>query len=216
MRRGQAIAILMILLVGVALAALLLRSTPAPLPGAGEGEGAGVAVEQGPHGGRVLRDGALTAELGIFERGTPPELRLYVADDGNAVPAADVTATVTLTRLAGRSETYALQPRGDFLASDRPVAEPHSFDVALDLRVAGREHRWTYPSYEGRVVLDPDAAARAGIEVATAGPAMLETKLRLNGPSSRTRIAWRTCCRASPASCARRGSASATRSRRAR
>jgi len=45
----------------------------------------------------------------------------------------------------------------------------------------GAQHRWEYGAYEGRVELSPEAAKHAGLEVETAGPATLETRLRLNG-----------------------------------
>lgn len=171
--------IVTIVLGGIAATALVLRTPSAPT-GSHE-DGHDEAVAEGPHGGRLLRDGSFTAEVAIVERGGPPQLRVWLADDGRAIPADEAQVRVSLVRLGGRDDVFALRPRGDFFEGDRPVAEPHSFDVTVDATWRGVEHRWSYDSYEARVVLTPDGAARADIGVESAGPRTLETRLRLNG-----------------------------------
>ncbi|MEW6270646.1 MAG: efflux RND transporter periplasmic adaptor subunit [Thermodesulfobacteriota bacterium] len=185
-RSASIVAIVAIVVVGAALGALILRTERrvADVAGHADSEETGAehaAAEEGPHGGRLLRDGSFAAEVTIFERGVPPELRLYFYDDGEPIEPSEVSARVTLERLGGKSATIELRPQADYLRGSEPVEEPHSFDVTVDAAWRGREHRWTYGSYEGRVRLTADAAARAGIEIATAGPATLETELRLNG-----------------------------------
>ncbi|MBY0274071.1 efflux RND transporter periplasmic adaptor subunit [Candidatus Binatia bacterium] len=173
-------ALVAVVLAGVVVGRLILRTPPAP-------SGEHVADDHedeataGPHGGRLLHDGAFTAEVKIVDEGAASELRVWLADDGRAIAAADASVRVSLQRLGGRTDAFVLEPRGDFFAGDRPVAEPHSFDVAVDATWRGVAHRWTYPSYEARVVLTPEAATRAGIGVENAGGRTLDTRLRLNG-----------------------------------
>lgn len=179
MKLLRSAAIAAIVLVGIGLGTWIVRSDRRVV--GQEAEEVEQVAEEGPHGGHVLRDGAFAAEVTISERGTPPELRLYFRDGDAPIAASEVTARVSLRRFGGATETFELRPEGDWLGSGRTVAEPHSFVVTVDATWRGREHRWTYDSFEGRVQLAADAAARAGIAVATAGPATLETRLRLNG-----------------------------------
>lgn len=137
--------------------------------------------DRGPHGGRLLTDGPFGLELTIYERGVPPEMRVYVFDHGAPRPASDVTLEVTLHRLGGRVERIAFTPRGDYLVGDREIQEPHSFDVEVLAREGEREHRFTFESYEGRVELDAEQRAAAGIEIALAEPATIHGRIPLNG-----------------------------------
>jgi cobalt-zinc-cadmium efflux system membrane fusion protein len=139
------------------------------------------ALEKGPNGGRLLRDGDLAVEVTIFERGTPPEFRVYAYSKDRAMPVHGVAVAIELHRLGGSIDRFAFAPSGGFLRGDHVVEEPHSFDVVVTLEVAGEEHRWEYESYEGRVTLEPDAVRVAEIGVETAGPALLETTLRVTG-----------------------------------
>lgn len=138
-------------------------------------------LERGPQGGRLLADGSFALELTIFEAGVPPEFRAFVYEDMKPRDPAGVALEVTLRRLGGRVDRIGFEPRGDFLRGDREVAEPHSFDVEVVAREAGREHRFAYASYENRVALSPEQLELAGIELATAGPATLHESVLLNG-----------------------------------
>jgi cobalt-zinc-cadmium efflux system membrane fusion protein len=173
-------------LTGAVLGALILRSHPRlGAEPAGERREHGDAGEnepkKGPHGGRLLVDGAFSAEVTIFERDRSSELRLYFFQDGASIDPRQVTAAVTLRRLGGLTETFAFEPQDDFLVGKGVVGEPHSFDVDVTATRGGASHRWSYASYESRVQLSRGPAERAGIVVETAGPATLATRLRLNG-----------------------------------
>src|SRR5262245_36068320 len=63
-------------------------------------------AEKGPHGGRLLEDGHFAVEVTIFERGTPPEFRLYASEDGKAIKPSAVSYRVELTRFGGKSEQF--------------------------------------------------------------------------------------------------------------
>ncbi len=137
--------------------------------------------DRGPHGGRLLTDGPFGLELTIHGRGASPEMRVYVFDDGAPRPPSDVTLEVTVRRLGGRAERIHFAPRGDYLVGDREIPEPHSFDVEVLARAGGREHRFAFASYEGRVELDAEQRAAAGIEIARAEPATIHERIGLNG-----------------------------------
>jgi membrane fusion protein, heavy metal efflux system len=137
--------------------------------------------ERGPHGGRLLRDGDFGLEVVIFERGVPPELRLYPSRGGVPVDPGKVNATVKLRRRGGRTDTIAFRPAGDHLRGDRVVEEPHSFDVTVEATADDETHTWRYGQIEDRVEIGAEALRVSGIELATAGPATVRTTLTLPG-----------------------------------
>lgn len=183
MHPARIVAIVAIVLTGVLAGALILRqgggAGRADLAGEEDSPEEGAAT--GPHGGRLLTDGAFQAEVTIFERGVPPQLRLYFFEDGEPIDPAEVEAELRLRRLGGETQAARFRPEDGYLVGDRAVAEPHSFDVELVATRNGDRHEWSFASYEGRVELSPEAISRAGIDVETAAPATLETRLRLNG-----------------------------------
>lgn len=139
------------------------------------------AFERGPHRGRWFEDGDFALELAIFEEGVPPEFRAYSYRDREPIDPSRVELEVTLRRLAGRTDAIHFTPRGDYLLGDRTVYEPHSFDAEIVAREEGREHRFTFSSYENRVTLAPDQIEAAGVELETAGPATIRERIVLNG-----------------------------------
>ena len=137
--------------------------------------------ERGPNGGRLLTDGDFTLELAIFEAGVPPEFHAWATSDGAAVEPRDVDLTVELRRLGGEVDRIDFSPQGEYLRGNATVHEPHSFDVTVLARHAGREHRFTYESYEGRTTIAADVARDAGIGTAVAGPGAISDELVLFG-----------------------------------
>jgi len=150
---------------------------------AGEHAGHGAKEEgaKGPHGGRLLVDGDYAAEVTIFERGVPPEFRVYVYREEKPIDPKDGSLTIDLHRFGGRVDHFRFEPRDDYLLGDRVVEEPHSFDVEVSAEESGSTHRWKYESYEGRTEISPAAIASAGIEIETAGPATIRLTLRAHG-----------------------------------
>ena len=69
----------MILVPGLVLllAAGLLGCGSAPEKDPGDGHGGEAQLAKGPHGGRLHVDGDFAAEVTIFERGVPPQFRVY-------------------------------------------------------------------------------------------------------------------------------------------
>jgi cobalt-zinc-cadmium efflux system membrane fusion protein len=120
-------------------------------------------------------------ELTIFEQGVPPEFRLYAYDDEDPLLPEQVNATVTLTRLGGRQDSFSFTPQEGYLRGSSKVIEPHSFDVEVKATYAGETYKWAFESYEGRTTISAEAAAKAGIKTEVAGPGAVKTIATLNG-----------------------------------
>ena len=164
-------------------------SDPAP---AEHGE-EGAEAEQGPNGGRLLKDGDFAVEVTVFETGQEPQFRVYASRGGQPVDPGSVQLTMTLRRLGGEVNTFAFKPEGKFLAGQGVVEEPHSFDVEVVAVENGKRHVWKYASPEGRTHITAEAAKAGGIEILTAGPALIGETRELFGtvaldPSARSEI----------------------------
>lgn len=160
--------------------ALCLTASCRPEPEHVE-ETAEAEAVRGPHGGRVLEDDDFAIELAIFESGVPPEFHAWATVDGQPLPPADVALTVELARLGGARDRIEFVPVTDYLRGTSVVHEPHSFDVSVTARRAGREHRWQYPAYEGRTTIAAPIASASGIQTAAAGPGTIVDRLVLYG-----------------------------------
>ena len=138
-------------------------------------------AERGPHGGRLLVEGDFTLELAIFEAVVEPEFHAWATSDGQELAPTDVALTVELARLGGGVDRIEFSPQNEFLRGRSVVHEPHSFDVTVVARHAGREHRFEYASYEGRTTIAAEVARAAGIATATAGPGTIADEIALYG-----------------------------------
>jgi cobalt-zinc-cadmium efflux system membrane fusion protein len=150
-------------------------------PAAGHEAPVAADYERGPHNGRLLRDGDFALEVTIFETGVPPHYRLYAYRGTQPLPAAEVSAVIELSRLDGETNTFQFAAEGDVLVGNGTVTEPHSFDVVVTAQHAGASHRWTFASYEGRTMMPAAVAEAAGVRIETAGPAVIEDRVRLMG-----------------------------------
>jgi len=137
--------------------------------------------EKGPHRGRLLKDEDFAVELSIFETGVPPEFRVWVTDKGLPVRPADVSLTVTLTRLGGIEDNIKFAPQNDFLRGDTVIYEPHSFVVTINAEYQGKSYRWQYDNFEGRVKIESAVAEALGIATSVAGPAVLKETIAVYG-----------------------------------
>ncbi len=142
---------------------------------------AGEETPKGPHGGRVLDDGKFSVEVTIFERGVPPEFRVFARESTKPIEPSDVKLAIELRRFGGRVDRIEFAPNGDHLLGNGAVEEPHSFDVHVYAEYAGKLHEWTYSSYEGRTTIATAMAKEAGVTIATAGPGKLSERLTLYG-----------------------------------
>jgi membrane fusion protein, heavy metal efflux system len=183
MNKKQITALVLTLLVGAGLTWFMLRNArPATHTSAegGHGEAAPEAAK-GPHGGRLLSEGDFATEVTIFERGVPPEFRVFFYDKNKPLDPAEVKLTIELHRFGGRVDTIGFAKREDYLLGDKEIVEPHSFDVKVIAERGGKTYRWEYDSYEGRTTMTPDAVKNSGIVIESAGPAKVKTVINVNG-----------------------------------
>ena len=136
---------------------------------------------KGPHGGRWLSEGDFQVEVTIYERGVPPQFRVYPFEKEKPVNPSEVRLTIELHRLGGRVDTFRFKKEEDYLVGDKVVEEPHSFDVKVVADQKGRSYQWEYSQVEGRVELSPEAVKGSGIVVETVGPVRMKSILELPG-----------------------------------
>lgn len=179
------IATLLIVVVGGAIGYRIMYMEPSRVGddegGHGEHAAEEEAFERGPNGGRLLESGSFSLELTIFETGIPPQYRVYAYDNGDAVPPESVDLTIDLHRLGDRVDHITFEPEEEYLRGVQVVMEPHSFDVYVEARFGEREMDFQFASYEGRVVLSPEAAGFADLGIDTIGPALIRDVISLPG-----------------------------------
>ncbi|MBI5926464.1 MAG: efflux RND transporter periplasmic adaptor subunit [Aquabacterium sp.] len=144
-------------------------------------EAAQAKPAKGPHGGRIFSAGSFGLEVTIFEDGVPPEFRLYPTLNGKPLPPAQASVKLTLERLGRAPEVIQFKPKGDFLRGDAEVVEPHSFKVAIEATQGGQTHRFGYEQEEARVTMSDAQLQQAGVTLAVAGPARINSQLALLG-----------------------------------
>ena len=167
-----------VILAGIILAFVILRmekTTVSSSHGEAESHHEGDEHVKGPHGGRLLSEEGFQIEITIYERGIPPQFRVYVFDKGKAVNPDEVKLTIELHRLGGRVEVILFRREREYLCGDKVVEEPHSFDVKVSMEHKGKSYRWKYSQVEGRVELSPEAVQNAGIVIETAGSVQMKT-----------------------------------------
>jgi len=179
------LAIAAVVLVGIVLGLFILRMEPATLsteehePQSEQEEG---PMSKGPHGGRLLthQDG-FEIEVTIYERGVPPQFRVYAYEQGKPLLPDPVQMTIELHRLGGGIDRIRFRKEGDYLRGDRVIEEPHSFDVKVSAVRESRRYDWEYTQVEGRIRLSHEALQSSGIEIMSAGPASIKALLELPG-----------------------------------
>ncbi|MDV6343540.1 efflux RND transporter periplasmic adaptor subunit [Nitrosomonas sp. Is37] len=136
---------------------------------------------QGPRGGKLFTTDDFSVEVTIFEKGVPPQFRLYLYSKGRLISSTEAKVSLTLTRLGAPAQLFRFTPEGDYLIGDQEVEEPHSFDVAIIADWKGRTYRWGYSQVEARVEMSDETMKSSGIQIATAIPAIIKPTLKLPG-----------------------------------
>jgi cobalt-zinc-cadmium efflux system membrane fusion protein len=184
MNKKQIIAVVLVLVAGAALTLFVFRNAKPASHASGEGghgEAAAPEAAKGPHGGRLLADGDLGVEVTIFERGVPPEFRVFCYDKNQPIDPTAVKLTIELHRFGGRVDKIGFAKREDYLLGDKEIVEPHSFDVKVMAEYKGKSAKWEYDSYEGRTTMTPAAVQASGMVIEAAGPAKIKTSIKVNG-----------------------------------
>ena len=129
----------------------------------------------------MFKANGLGVEVTIFEDGVPPQFRLYLSENGKPLPPSAAKVTVTLLRLGEPAKTYTFKPQANYLVGDQTVEEPHSFDVLTNAEWEGKTFDWKYSQVEARVKVPDELLQSMGIEIMTAGPAVIKPKVTLPG-----------------------------------
>ncbi|MBA2659919.1 MAG: efflux RND transporter periplasmic adaptor subunit [Nitrosospira sp.] len=148
-----------------------------------EAKGNDTALEpqKGPKGGKLFTSDGFAVEVTIFEKGVPPQFRLYLYENGKPLPPTAAKVTATLSRLGASAQVFKFTPEADYLIGDQLVEEPHSFDVVIAAEWNGKKFRWKYSQVEARVEMPDEMLKSIGLEILTAGPAPLKVTLKLPG-----------------------------------
>ncbi len=175
--------VIVILVVGaiLALAILNLETSKRLSNGSDQEPELTNSMPRGKHGGWLFSKNDLRIEVKIYEKGVPPQFRVYATDSrGDNIDLKEVNLTIQLRRL-DRIDTIRFEPSGQYLLGDKVIVEPHSFDVKIEARWKGEIHEWEFSQIEARAEFPEDAMTNAGITLATVGPARLNSTLRLTG-----------------------------------
>lgn len=149
--------------------------------GEGRDEGPEDESARGPHGGWLFSKDDLQVEVKIYERGVPPQFRVYFTDSsGRAIDLNGVKLIIKLHRL-DRVDEIHFMPSGDYLLGDKIVSEPHSFLVTVQAQWKGKSFQWEISQIEARAELSDESIKNAGIIVSPVGPARLYNTLKLTG-----------------------------------
>lgn len=137
-------------------------------------------IPKGPHKGKLFTKDGFSLEITIYETGVPPEFRVFILDNGKTVNLDEVKLTVELKRLQ-RTDLIKFKKHEDYLLGDQEIVEPHSFDVTINASYKGKNYKWSYPSYEGRTTLTPEAIKKAKVVIEKIMPIAMENKVQLPG-----------------------------------
>ncbi|NBQ69328.1 MAG: efflux RND transporter periplasmic adaptor subunit [Nitrosomonadaceae bacterium] len=187
MNKTRLMPILIVIAIGIVLAGLilLLDKPSADTAETAAGDASGIAGENqpdtGPRGGRLFTDNGFGLELTIFEKGVPPQFRIYLYENGKPLPPAAAKVSIALTRLGAPVQLIKFAPEADYLLGDQVVEEPHSFDLAIAAERNGQIFRWGSSQVEARLEMTDEMLKTMGVEIQTAGPAIIKSTLKLPG-----------------------------------
>ncbi|MDV6342537.1 efflux RND transporter periplasmic adaptor subunit [Nitrosomonas sp. Is24] len=187
MNKTRLMPILIVIAIGIVLAGLilLLDKPSADTAETAAGDASGIAGENqldtGPRGGKLFADNGFGLELTIFEKGVPPQFRIYLYENGKPLPPAAAKVSIALTRLGAPVQLIKFAPEADYLLGDQVVEEPHSFDLAIAAERNGQTFRWGSSQVEARLEMTDEMLKTMGVEIQMAGPAMIKSTLKLPG-----------------------------------
>lgn len=177
--------VVVILTIGVALGVAILKSNPTGSMSSNseshQSTKSDETILRGNHGGRLFSKDNFQIELTIFERGVPPQFRVYVTDSAsNPIDFSKVKISVELKRL-DRIDLIQFTPSGNYLVGDKTVEEPHSFEVFIKAQWQGKNFKWNFSTFEARAELSDEALKNAGIETEIASSQKIKSKIELPG-----------------------------------
>lgn len=144
-------------------------------------EGAEEEVAKGPHGGRLLSSEDFDLEITIYERGLPPEFRVYAYQNKQAVPVDQVRLDIELKRTANKVDHIQFAAQQDYLRGNAAIYEPHSFEVSVKASYENKNYSWHYDNFEGRTQIPVNIASEMGIQSEAVGPRIITDRRTFTG-----------------------------------
>jgi len=184
MNKTRLMPILIVIAIGVVLAGLILtleKPSAVTAETAHSEEHGDSHSDIGPRGGKLFVDDGFGLELTIFEKGVPPQFRVYLYENGKPLPPVSANVSIALTRLGAPVQLIKFAPEADYLLGDQVVEEPHSFDLAIAAERNGQTFRWGSSQVEGRLEMTDEMLKMIGVEIQTAGPAVIRSNLTSPG-----------------------------------
>jgi len=187
MNKARLMPILIVIAIGVVLGGLILTlEKPSAVTaetangGADNKTGEG-QPDTGPRGGKLFTGDGFGLELTVFEKGVPPQFRVYLYENGKLLPPAAAKVSISLSRLGAPIQLIKFAPEADYLLGDQVIEEPHSFDLAIAAEHNGRTYRWGFSQVEARLEMTDEMLKTIGVKIQTAGPAIIKYTLKLPG-----------------------------------
>ena len=139
---------------------------------------------KGPQGGKLFAADDFGVEVTIYEKGVPPQFRIFLYKKAQPISPAKAKVALTLSRLGRADQLINFQPEDDYLVGDQVVEEPHSFEVAIATEWQGKTYYWEYSQVEMRIEMSDKKVARTNIEIKTAESAVIKPILQLPGQTA--------------------------------
>ena len=138
-------------------------------------------VAKGPHGGRLLSSENFELEITIYERGLPPEFRVYAYHDGQALAADKVKLDIELKRTGNKVDFIQFAAQQDYLRGKATIYEPHSFEVTVKASYENKTYLWRYDNFEGRTQIPASMASEMGIQSEAVEPHTITERRTFTG-----------------------------------
>ena len=187
MNKVRLIPILIVIAIGIVLGGLILTLDKSPVSSTDpvtDGNNSQLEPKQsniGPRGGSYFSDHEFGLELTIFEQGVPPQFRIYLYEKGKALPPSAAKVSIALSRLGAPIQLIHFSPEADYLLGDQAIHEPHSFELIITAERNGQTIRWKMSQVETRLEMTNEMLKTIGVEIQTAGPAIIQSTLKLPG-----------------------------------
>ncbi len=138
-------------------------------------------IARGPHGGWLFSDGDFQLEVAIYEKGIPPQFRVYPGKvSGESIPPSEVDLIIELKRL-DRVDSISFKSTADFLIGNQTIEEPHSFEVDIKASWQNKDYAWQFSQIEARTEISAEALKIAGMTIETVDSGKIKTVQRLTG-----------------------------------
>src|SRR3990172_9551285 len=113
MKLKNTIMIAAIVVAGLVAALFITRTGKSGAVGDPHGDHGGHSEDEeqakGPHGGKLFSEGDFRVEVTIYEKGVPPQFRVYAYEKDKNVNPEEVKLTIELHRLGGRGDRISVR-----------------------------------------------------------------------------------------------------------